>query len=138
VVVGSNPAAPTIPDQTRLMTERAGTYAGCVWLFIAAWLAIGAYLALGIAGPSAPPAVLGIVIVAILGVVFAVALWTGRGGRRVAAASAIIGLILGGLNIVLTFGSDHSPTGIGTPWKSARGQAKRQSCPARRTSVNAS
>ena len=72
---------------------RSGAYAGCVWLALAALLGGGAYWGLGIAGPSAIPAVLLILVVAACSVGLAGALWTGFRGRQVGIVSFLLGLL---------------------------------------------
>jgi len=80
--------------------ERSGTYAGCAWLTVAAVLAVGAYWGLGIAGPSALPAVLVLVALAVGAVVLAAAMWFEVGGARLALLSSGLGAALAVLAFV--------------------------------------
>jgi peptidoglycan/LPS O-acetylase OafA/YrhL len=83
-----------------------GRYAGCAWFVVAAVLGVGAYWGLGIAGPSALPTVILILAAAAGSVALATALLTGRGGRKLAVLSLILGVILAALPFVT--GSDET------------------------------
>lgn len=74
--------------------QRTGVYAGCAWLVVAALLALGAYVGLGLAGPSAMPIVLVLLVFVALALGLAAAMWTGAGGRNVAILSLILGVVL--------------------------------------------
>jgi len=74
--------------------KRAGAYAGCAWIVVAALLALVAYVGLGLAGPSAIPIVLVLLVFVALALGLAAAMWTGRGGRNVAILSLILGVVL--------------------------------------------
>ncbi|HEY7969700.1 MAG TPA: hypothetical protein VID95_06855 [Candidatus Limnocylindrales bacterium] len=71
----------------------------------AAPLAVGAYWGLGIAGPSAWPGVIFALALALAAVALAAALWTGFGGRRVAALSLLLGTAIAVLFIVYPLAS---------------------------------
>jgi hypothetical protein len=88
--------------------SRDGLYAGCAWSAIAAWSAVGAYWGLAIAGPSALPAVVLIVAVAVGALGLAVALWTGIGGRRVAIVSLILGLVMAAIPMTPWWASEET------------------------------
>jgi hypothetical protein len=86
--------------------SRDGRYAGCAWLVVAAVLGVGAYWGFGIAGPSALPTVILILAASVGSIALATALLTGRGGRKVAILSLILGVILAALPFVT--GSDET------------------------------
>jgi hypothetical protein len=85
--------------------ERTGVYAGCAWLVVAALLALGAYVGLGLAGPSAIPIVLVLLVFVALALGMTAAMWTGAGGRNVAILSLILGLVIAVLGLQ-PWGSD--------------------------------
>jgi uncharacterized oligopeptide transporter (OPT) family protein len=70
--------------------KRVGLYVGCMWLIIAAFLGFWTLFAFAWGGPLA-----GLLFLALaatcLGMV--AALWTGRGGRRAALVSLVLGLV---------------------------------------------
>ena len=92
-------------DRLRRVGRRSGIYAGCVWLFIGWWLMLGALWGLGLFGPSVLPAVIGSAIVAVMAFAYAVAFWTGFGGRRVAASSVVVAFVLVVLDVLAALGS---------------------------------
>lgn len=87
-------------------------YAGCAWLVVAADLAVGTYWGLGIAGPSAVPSAMLLVLAAAASVALAAAIWSGFGGRRVALLSMFLGIALAVVPFTNWYGSDE--TGLET------------------------
>lgn len=90
--------------------KRAGAYAGCSWLAVAAFGGLAAYWGLAIAGPSGIPAVVATLAVAVSALGLAGALWTGFGGRRAAVLSLVLGLAWAAFFLANPYSDDVMPT----------------------------